>query len=149
MPTDETARLEITTDLRRIDLDVVHRWLSTDAYWALGRTRAIMQSAADGSLNFGALDDEGHLLGYARVITDSTTFAWVCDVYVDPAARGRGVGVQLMEGITAHLEPLALKRTVLTTLDAHGLYERFGFAPLPQPERWMVALGDHPGHFTS
>lgn len=134
-------RFEVTSDLDRIDLGVVHQWLSTDAFWAIGRTRETVERAAENSLNFGVLDRAGALRGYARVVTDRATFAWVCDVYVDPASRGVGLGVMLARSIVEHLRPLRLKRVVLSTLDAHGVYERVGFIPLPEPHKWML-LGD-------
>ncbi len=129
--------MRVMTDLAEIDLDVVHRWLSEDAYWALGRSRDLVERAAQHSLNFGALDEDGTLVGYARVVTDHTTFAWLCDVYVSPDARGRGVGKALAGAVVATLEPLKLKRILLATADAHGLYEQFGFELYPTPERLM------------
>ncbi|EZP26783.1 GNAT family N-acetyltransferase [Microbacterium oleivorans] len=129
--------MRVTTDLAEIDLDTVHRWLSEGAYWALGRSHDVVERAAQGSLNFCALDDDGTPLGYARVVTDHATFAWLCDVYVDPAARGRGVGKALAGSVVETLEPLNLKRILLVTQDAHGLYEQFGFELYPTPERLM------------
>ena len=127
----------VSTDASLLDLDTLHRWLSTDAYWAIGRPRAVVERAVAGSLNFGAYDD-GRLVGYARVVTDSATFAWLCDVYVEPAARGAGVGVALMEAVDAALTELQVRRTLLATADAHGLYAKFGFEPMSEPERWML-----------
>lgn len=128
----------ITTDLDAIDLDVVHRWLSTEAFWALGRSRETVEVAARNSVNFGVLTAEGVLRGYARVVTDQVTFAWVCDVYVDSTARGKGLGGRLAQPIVDHLRSLRLKRVVLSTLDAHGVYEKVGFVPLPEPQKWML-----------
>ena len=127
----------VSTDASLLDLDTIHRWLSTDAYWAIGRPRDVVERAVAGSLNFGAYDD-GRLVGYARVVTDSATFAWLCDVYVDPAARGAGVGVTLMAAVDATLTELQVRRTLLATADAHGLYAKFGFEPMAEPERWML-----------
>ncbi|GAA1823133.1 GNAT family N-acetyltransferase [Agromyces salentinus] len=130
-----------STDRDEIDRALVHRWLSIDAYWALGRPRERQDAAIDGSRNYGVFDEaSGQQVAYARVITDGVTFAWLCDVYVHPSVRGRGVGVALIEGVVADLEPLGLRRTMLATADAHGLYERFGFEPLAEPARWMVRL---------
>jgi GNAT superfamily N-acetyltransferase len=129
---------EVTADLDRIDLAVVHKWLSTDAFWAIGRTREMVDLAAENSLNFGVIDRAGALRGYARVVTDRATFAWVCDVYVDPAARGVGLGVMLARSIVEHLRPLQLQRVVLSTRDAHGVYEKVGFVPLHEPHKWML-----------
>ncbi|MCR8671228.1 GNAT family N-acetyltransferase [Agrococcus sp. HG114] len=131
------ASITVTCDLDRIDLDVVHRWLSTDAYWALGRSRETVERAAAGSLSFGALDDTGALVGYARVVTDRATFAWLCDVYVEPGSRGEGVGSALVRAILDSLEPLGLSRIMLATEDAHGVYARLGFRPVDRPEQLM------------
>jgi len=85
---DDMTAVRVTTELDEIDLDLVHRWLSEEAYWALGRSRELVERAARASVNVGALDAEGRLVGSARVVTDRATFAWVCDVFVTPSARG-------------------------------------------------------------
>jgi GNAT superfamily N-acetyltransferase len=128
----------IDTDPARIDLAVVHRWLSTDAYWAMGRSRETMERAVASSLNFGVYDSAGSQCGYARVVTDLATFAWLCDVYVDRGHRGRGLGVALAAAVRDHLEPYGLRRVLLATGDAHGVYERVGFRALADPQKWMV-----------
>ena len=128
----------VTTDLARIDLDTVHRWLSRDAFWALGRSRETVQAAAEGSMNFGAFDSRGSLCAYARVVTDSATFAWLCDVYVDPGRRGLSIGRLLAGAVVDALVPMNLKRVMLSTLDAHGLYEQVGFVAFPDPEKLMI-----------
>jgi len=126
----------VDTDAGRLDLDTVHRWLSTDTYWATGRSRATVEASIANSLNFGAYRD-GVLVGYARVVTDRATFAWLCDVYVDRAHRGAGVGQTLVAAVVECLEPMGLRRTLLATADAHGVYARFGFEPLATPGTWM------------
>ena len=119
----------------------VHHWLSEQAYWALGRARDVQDAAIDASRNFAVIDTAtGAQVAYARVVTDGVTFAWLCDVFVDPEVRGEGVGIGLIEGVVMALEPLGLRRILLATADAHGLYEKFGFAALVQPERWMARL---------
>lgn len=126
-------------DDERIDQERVHRWLSEDAYWALGRARATQDAAIDGSRNYGVWDQEsGDQVAYARVVTDHTTFAWLCDVFVSPAVRGEGIGKTLVEGVIADLEPLGLKRMLLATADAHGLYAQYGFAPSEDPNRYLI-----------
>jgi GNAT superfamily N-acetyltransferase len=129
--------MEISTDPARLDVDRIHHWLSEDAYWALGRSRDVVERAVANSVNFGAYDD-GELVGYARVVTDHATFACLCDVYVEPTRRGTGVGTTLLAAVSTELAALNLRRAVLATADAHDVYARFGFTPLPDAERWMV-----------
>ncbi|MFH9297270.1 GNAT family N-acetyltransferase [Streptomyces sp. NPDC017520] len=131
-------RYEIDTDPDRIDIALVHHWLSTDAFWALGRSRDLVERSMRGSLNFGVYGPDGAQVAYARVVTDRATFAWLCDVYVDPAHRGRGLGVRLATAVRDHLAPYELKRTLLATMDAHELYEKVGFVPVPNPEMLMT-----------
>ncbi|MEU2286851.1 GNAT family N-acetyltransferase [Streptomyces sp. NPDC013178] len=132
---------EISADPARIDAERVHRWLSTDAYWALGREREKQDRAIAGSLNFGVYDvASGEQVAYARVVTDGATFAWLCDVYVDPAVRGKGLGTSLVVAVRDHLLPLGLRRMLLATEDAHGVYEKVGFEALKEPDRWMALL---------
>ncbi len=132
---------EISTDPARLDAAQIHQWLSQDAYWALGRSRDKQDQAIAGSLNFGVYDTAtGAQHGYARVITDRATFAWLCDVYIAPAARGRGLGTALAGTVRDHLAPYGLRRVLLATADAHEVYAKVGFAPLTAPGKWM-ALG--------
>jgi GNAT superfamily N-acetyltransferase len=128
----------LSTDPARLDLALVHLWLSTDAYWALGRDRETTARAFAGSLPFGVYrPEDDRQVAVARVVTDGATFAWLCDVYVDRAARGRGLGGWLVGAIRDHLDDLGVRRILLTTYDAHQVYERVGFTPLDVPERWM------------
>ncbi|MFB7370951.1 GNAT family N-acetyltransferase [Streptomyces sp. NPDC056222] len=134
---------EISTDPGRLDRVRIHHWLSTDAYWALGRPRDTQDRAIDGSLNFAAYHrGTGEIAAYARVVTDHVTFAWLCDVYVDRPARGTGLGTALVTAVRDHLEPYGLRRIMLATADAHGVYEKVGFESLGNPDKWMV-LGAH------
>ena len=95
--------LTISTDPALVDVALVHRWLSTDAYWAKGRPREVVERAVAESLNVGAYDD-GVQVGYARVVTDRATFGWLCDVYVDPSRRGAGIGNRLVSSVLAFLD---------------------------------------------
>ncbi|MEU0457143.1 GNAT family N-acetyltransferase [Streptomyces sp. NPDC006129] len=132
---------EISTDPARVDAERVHRWLSTDAYWALGRPRGTQDRAIEGSLNFGVYDRaSGEQVAYARVITDRATFAWLCDVYVDPSVRGKGVGTALVAAVREELRGYGVRRVLLATLDAHGVYAKHGFAALERPEDWMALI---------
>ena len=128
---------EISTDPDRIDLDRVHVWLATDAYWALGRERETVARAFAGSIGFGVYrPGDGRQVAVARVVTDGATFAWLCDVYVDPAERGRGLGTWLAGAVRDHLGELGVRRILLATLDAHGVYAKIGFRPVAA-DRWM------------
>ncbi|MEV7181150.1 GNAT family N-acetyltransferase [Kitasatospora sp. NPDC093679] len=141
MSTDLPTGYELSTDPERLDRALVHRWLSEDAYWALGRPREKQERAIDGSLNFGVYESaSGAQVGYARVVTDGATFGWLCDVYVAPDARGRGLGTALTAAVRDHLAPFGLRRIMLATADAHEVYAKVGFAPLDNPGKWM-ALG--------
>ncbi|MEJ3748328.1 GNAT family N-acetyltransferase [Actinomycetes bacterium KLBMP 9797] len=129
---------ELSTDPARIDLDRVHDWLANDAYWALGRPREVVERAIAGSLVFGAFRSADRVqVAFARAVTDSATFAWLCDVYVDRAERGNGLGSWLVGAIRDHLEALGVRRVLLATKDAHGVYGKLGWKPLAEPDRWM------------
>lgn len=129
---------EIDTDHDRLDLRQVHEWLSTDAFWAIGRPFDVVRRAAAASVNFGVYAPTGAQVGYARLVTDGVTFGWLCDVYVAPEARGLGLGKALASAVVDATRPLGLKRVMLSTLDAHQLYARVGFEPFPDPDRLMV-----------
>ncbi|MER5574753.1 GNAT family N-acetyltransferase [Streptomyces massasporeus] len=132
---------EITTDPGRVDRARVHHWLSTDAYWALGRSREKQDRAIEGSLNFGVHETvSGEQVAYARVITDRATFGWLCDVYVDPSVRGKGVGSALVAAVRDEMRQYGVRRVLLATHDAHGVYAKLGFAQLERPEHWMALV---------
>jgi GNAT superfamily N-acetyltransferase len=126
----------ISDDERQLDVDLVHGWLSTQSYWAQGRPRATTEKAIAHSLNLGLYDPGGVQVGYCRWVTDGATFAWLCDVFIDPAHRGGGLGVFLVQVATGHPEVKGL-RFLLGTKDAHGLYRKVGFAAPVSPERLM------------
>jgi GNAT superfamily N-acetyltransferase len=129
--------VEISTDRARLDIARIHSWLSTQAYWALGRPLATVQRAIEHSLCFGIYRGDQQI-GFARAVTDYATFAWICDVFISEEARGAELGKWLIATIVAHPAISGLRLTILATRDAHGLYERYGgFSPLQAPERWM------------
>ena len=137
--TKVTSTYVFSTDPDAVDRALVHRWLSEQSYWAEGRTREAQDAAIDGSRNYTVTSvASGRQVGYARVVTDGVTFAWLCDVFVDPEARGTGVGKLLIEGVVAHLDTLGIYRVLLATADAHGLYRQFGFTDLAEPGRWLA-----------
>lgn len=117
----------ISTDPQRLDVALIHRWLSQESYWAPGIPRDAVERAIDGSLNFAVYHATQGQVGFARVISDRATFAYIADVFVIDAHRGQGLSKRLMEIILAHPELQGLRRWMLATRDAHGLYEQFGF----------------------
>ncbi len=132
----------VTTDASRFDLDVIHGFLA-DSYWARGIPRDVVERAIANSLCFGAFEGERQV-GFARVISDKATYAYVSDVFVLPSHRGRGVGKDLMAAIMSHPDLQGLRRWTLFTRDAHGLYERYGFRKGRHPERLMEVFDEHP-----
>lgn len=129
---------ELSTDPQRIDVDRVHRWLSTDAYWAIGRPREVVARAIMGSTAFGVYrPGDGAQVAFARAVTDSATFAWLCDVYVDRLERGRGLGSWMVGSVRDELAGRGVRRILLATADAHGVYAKLGFTALAKPTQWM------------
>jgi len=128
--------IDISTDVARLDLGVVHGFLSRESHWARGIDRGTVERSVRNSLCFGAYR-AGGLIGFARVVTDRATFAFVCDVFVIPEERGQGVAKLLVNAIMKHPDLQGLRRMALTSRDAQGLYERSGFSSLANPERWM------------
>ena len=128
---------EISTDPARLDIDLVHRFLSEQAYWSPGVPMDIVRRAVEGSIVFGIYRGGGAQVGLARVVSDRATFAWVCDVFVLEEARGEGLGKWLMECVAAHPDLQGLRRWMLATRDAHGLYMQTGFTELHDPTRFM------------
>jgi GNAT superfamily N-acetyltransferase len=128
----------VSTDPSRLDLDAIHGFLA-GSYWAAGISRAVMERSFRHSLCFGAYLGDRQV-GFARVISDQATFAYVCDVFVSPACRGRGVGKRLMTAIMGHPDLQGLRRWTLFTRDAHGLYRQFGFGAGRYPDRLMEIL---------
>ncbi|MFF7750347.1 GNAT family N-acetyltransferase [Streptomyces sp. NPDC007971] len=130
---------EFSADTARVDVGRVHGWLSADAYWAIDRPREKHERAMASSINFGVYAvGSGEQVAYARVVTDRALFAWLADVYVDPSVRGKGVGTAFVGRILDHLRPFGLRRMLLATEDAHGVYEKLGFGPLERPDQWML-----------
>ena len=125
----------VSTDRSRLDITLIHQFL-THSYWAQGVSREVVERSIENSLCFGIFHDSAQV-GFARVITDRATFAYLADVFVLESHRGLGLGKFLMECISNHPQLQKLRRWMLATQDAHGLYAKFGFAPLARPERFM------------
>jgi GNAT superfamily N-acetyltransferase len=128
---------ELSDDRARVDPELVHRWISTDSYWAAGRSAELMRAATDGSVPYGVYRvSDGAQVAFARVVTDGAVFAYLCDVYVDRAHRGIGLGTWLVRCLRDDLAARGLRRLLLVTADAHGVYAPLGFEPV-DGARWM------------
>jgi GNAT superfamily N-acetyltransferase len=139
-----TQQIVISTDKSRLDVDYIHQFLSEQSYWAKGRSRVNVENSIVNSLCFGVYAaskprgaERRPQIGFARVVTDFTNFAWLCDVFVDTRFRGRGIGKLLIETVANHPELRQVGRFILATYDAHELYRRYGFDNLEHPERLM------------
>lgn len=126
----------ISTDKSLLDFDAIHHYLSAESYWAQGIPAERLARAIENSLCFGVFK-ENQQAGFARVVTDKATFAYICDVFILPGYRGIGLSKWLIQTITEHPELQGLRRWSLATSDAHGLYSQFGFTQLSRPENWM------------
>jgi GNAT superfamily N-acetyltransferase len=135
------GKFTVSTDRKLIDLDVVHGFL-TECYWAQGIARDIVARSIENSLCFGVYA-EGKRVGFARVISDYATYAYVGDVFVLQSFRGRGLGKWMMECVMQHPRLQGLRRWSLVTSDAHGLYAQFGFEPLKKPQNYMELHRPH------
>lgn len=138
----ERLGYSITNDVEAMDIDAVHAFLSR-SYWAPRVPREVVERSLRGALCFGLLKG-GAQVGLARVITDRATFAYLSDVYVLEQHRGQGLARWLVQVILAHPELQGLRRFMLATKDAHGLYEKLGFGPLSQPEMFLEILQSDP-----
>jgi GNAT superfamily N-acetyltransferase len=126
----------ISDDRDRLDRDLVHRFLRDDSYWSQGVPREVVDRSIDNSLCFGLYDGTAQV-GFARLVTDRSTFAFLADVFVLPSHRGRGLAKWLCATVLAHPDLVGVRRVLLGTDNAHGLYEQLGFTPLDQTERFM------------
>jgi GNAT superfamily N-acetyltransferase len=127
----------ISTDPGRLDIDAIFAYLSGESYWAKGRPRDQVVRGIENSLPFGVYRGDEQV-GFARIVTDYATFAWLADVYVLEAHRGHGLGKALIEAVVEHPAVAVVPRVVLATLDAHGLYEQYGFERLQGDQRFMA-----------
>jgi GNAT superfamily N-acetyltransferase len=132
---------EIDTDPSRLNSDVIHSYLSEQSYWAKGRTKDTTLQTLKHSLCFGVYVDR-EMVGFARVITDYAVFAYLADVFILESYQGKGLGKNLMQSIFTHPKLSKIQRWMLGTLDAHGLYEKYGFRTVAEPKRWMEKKSD-------
>jgi GNAT superfamily N-acetyltransferase len=136
----QRGNLLISTDPSRLQISTIHHFLSVDSYWAQGRSLETIETSILHSLCFGVYASDQQV-GFARVVTDYATFAWLCDVFIHEDQRGQGLGKWLIQTVMAHPVLGSLRRILLATRDAHELYRRYGdFELLPNPERWMVHM---------
>ncbi|MFM2044224.1 MAG: hypothetical protein RLY86_2800 [Pseudomonadota bacterium] len=138
----------LSSDPARLDMAVVHGYL-TRSYWSPGIDRERVERAARHSLAYGLYHPDGGQVGYARVVTDHATIAYLADVFVLEDVRGDGLGTWMVQAVVQDPGLADLRRWLLFTRDAHGLYARFGFGPLAEPERAMVRLNASPHPSTS
>jgi GNAT superfamily N-acetyltransferase len=132
----ERGDYTISTDRSRLDVELIHDFISNQSYWGQGRALEVVARCLDNSLNFGIYKG-AQQVGFARVVTDYATFAWIADVFVVTEQRGRGLSKWLLEVMLAHPQLQGFRRWVLATKDAQSLYAQFGFIALHRPERWM------------
>ena len=132
----ERGGFVVSTDRRRFDLNVIHDFL-TNCYWAKGISRETVARSIQHALCFGVYDGSGAQVGFARVVSDFATVAYLGDVFVVETHRGRGLSKFMMESIMQHPALQGLRRWILLTRDAHGLYKQFGFTPLASADRYM------------
>ena len=135
----KTEHYLISTDKTLLQPLVIHQYLSEESYWAKNIPLETVQKSIEHALCFGVYDGEAQV-GFARVISDFATIAYIGDVFILPSHQGKGLSKKLMECITKHPELQGLRRWILATLDAHGLYEQFGFTALGKPERSMEKI---------
>lgn len=132
---------DVSADKQRLDIATIHEYLA-QSYWSPGIPRAVIERAIEGSLCFGVFL-QGRQVGFARVVTDKATFAYLADVFILESHRGKGLSKRLMQFIFAHPDLQGLRRLMLATKDAHGLYEKFGFKELSHPAHFMELHRPH------
>jgi GNAT superfamily N-acetyltransferase len=126
----------ISTDKSKLNVEAIHDYLCHKSYWAKGRSLERVKKSIDNSICFGLYDSEENMLGFARVVTDKVVFAYLMDLFIFDEHQGKGFGTKLVKHIVEHPD-LQVRLWFLATKSAHGLYEKFGFSGLPDPERYM------------
>jgi GNAT superfamily N-acetyltransferase len=139
MQTEQLGEYEISSDPYRLNMDMIYRFLAEESYWVPGIPRAVVERAVENSLCFGVYHGIDQV-GFARVVTDKATFALLADVFILADHRGKGLSKALMRAVMQHDDLQNLRRLLLLTSDAHGLYSQFGFEALGNPARFMEVL---------
>ena len=131
------SKYKISTDKDKLDVNVIHEFLTNRSYWAIGRSFETVKRSIENSICFGVYDSSDKLVGFARVLTDYAVFAYIMDVFILEDYRKQGLGKQLMSAIMQHSELQGFKRIMLATNDAHELYEKYGFRQTVIPDKIM------------
>ena len=132
------GKFSILTDHKQMNIDFIHDYLCNQSYWAQGRSRAVVEKSIQNSLCFGVFEGKKQV-GFARIVSDYSTFAWLCDVFIAESYRGQGLGKWLVKSVTSHPEMEAVKSILLATSDAHELYRKYGdFKSLKAIDKWMI-----------
>ena len=140
----QREQYSISTDKEKLDVSMIHHYLYTTAYWAVGRPMKIVRKSIENSICFGLYDGEKQV-GFARIVTDFATVGWMCDVFILPSYQGNGLGKWLVECIVDHPDVKSLRRILLNTRDAHELYIKYaGFRTLLKSESWLERFNDSP-----
>ena len=127
----------VSTDKTKLNVELIHNFLSNDSYWAKGRSLETVKISIENSLCFGVFSADDKMAGFARVVTDYSVFGWIMDVFIHPDYRKLGLGKMLMDSIMTYEKLQGLQRWGLATNDAHGLYEKYGFTGIKTPEKFM------------
>ncbi|MDO8993307.1 GNAT family N-acetyltransferase [Daejeonella sp.] len=135
-----TKHFYVSTDKTKLDIDLIVDFLNYESYWAKTRNKATIEKSIMNSVCFGIFDQENRQVGFARVITDFAVFAWILDVFILQEYQGKGLGKLLMQEIMSHHDLSGIKRWGLGTKDAHGLYQKFGFKSLSNPNEMMEKI---------
>jgi len=135
-----TKKFYVSTDKTKLDIDIIVDFLNHESYWAKTRNKINIEKSIMNSVCFGVFDTEHRQVGFARVITDFSVFAWILDVFILNEYRGKGLGKLLIHEIMSHHDLLDIKRWGLGTNDAHGLYQKFGFKSLSDPKNMMEKI---------
>lgn len=131
------SSIEITNDKSLVNVEYVHQYLSKTSYWAKGRSKEDVIQSIENSICFSVLDSNKNQIGFARVVTDTVVFAWIMDVFVDKRYQGLGIGKLLIKNMLSHPSLAEVNGIGLKTFDAHGLYKKYGFNIVDDPEIWM------------
>lgn len=131
------GELCLTDDAAKISTETVAQWLMNEAYWAVGRSREVIERSIEHSYLYGVIDRDGVVVACARVVTDDAVFAWICDVFVREDHRGQGIATWMVGGVVEYWADAGVVRFLIATRDAHEVYRRIGFTPVANPDRYM------------